>query len=149
VSHGHVRLDGAKLRRVRRERGLTMDRLAAASGGIISARELLEYETGRRRCDPARFVVLRAALAVTPASLAVTEPDEAELADLRHWAGLTAEGAARHFGFSRWSLLRAEAIGRLPQGTHRRAFISTACSAYVQPYQIIDAALVRAELRNR
>jgi transcriptional regulator with XRE-family HTH domain len=143
VSHGHVRLDGSKLRRVRLGRGLTMDQLAARTGGVVAARQVLEYERGRRRCDPGRLMVLCVALSVPAVSLSEVDADEAGLRDLRHWAGLTAHQAAAALGVSVWALLRAEAEGRLPRRVDRGRFVAAAGELYGQSVKIVESALCR------
>lgn len=145
--HGLPRLDGAALQDVRRARGLSLDALAAAVGGGATRHQLIAYESGACRPDPARLAALAAALEVPPERLAGIAPCWATLADLRHWAGLTAEQAAPAFGFSRWSLLRCERTGRLPMLHSRDAFIAAAAVAYGRPYGIVLGALRRAEYR--
>ncbi|MFB4319954.1 helix-turn-helix domain-containing protein [Actinomadura sp. 21ATH] len=147
MAHGRVRLEGGRLRWLRLERGLTLDQLAALTAGRIPARQLLEYEAGRRRCDPARFAQLCRALGVAPSALAAVGVEEAELADLRHWAGLTADEAAERLGLSQWSLLRAERSGRLPRAVARAVFVRSVARVYRQPQRVIAAALRRAESR--
>lgn len=85
--------DGLELRR--------RDALAATVGGAVTRQQLIDYEAGARRPDPPRLVALAEALQVPPEYLAGIKPYRADLADLRHWAGLTAELAAAHLGFSR------------------------------------------------
>lgn len=145
--HGLPRLDGAALQRARRARGLSLDALAAAVGAGATRQQLIAYETGACRPDPARLAALAAALAVPPERLAGIAPCWATLADLRHWAGLTAEQAAPAFGFSRWSLLRCERTGRLPLLYSREAFLAAAADAYGRPYGIVLGALRRTEYR--
>ncbi|TMR40880.1 helix-turn-helix domain-containing protein [Actinomadura geliboluensis] len=148
MAHGRVRLDAGKLRRLRLRRGLTVDGLAALTGGRVPARQLWEYEAGRRRCDPARYAQLCRALGVAPPELSEVGIAEAALSDLRHWAGLTADQAAGLLGVSSWSLLRAEREGRLPQGVGRGAFVVAAARAYMCSTRLVEVALRRAESRT-
>ncbi|QKW36307.1 helix-turn-helix domain-containing protein [Actinomadura sp. NAK00032] len=143
-----MRLDAGKLRRLRLSRGLTVDGLAALTGGRVPARQLLEYEAGRRRCDPARYAQLCRALGVAPPELSEVGIAEAALSDLRHWAGLTADRAAELLGLSSWSLLRVEREGRLPRGVGRVAFVVAAARVYGYPARTLKEALRRAESRT-
>ncbi|MES9602400.1 hypothetical protein [Actinomadura sp. NPDC000929] len=90
-------------------------------------------------------------LQVPPEHLAEVAPHQATLADLRHWAGLTAQDAAAHFWFSRWSLLRIEKTGQIPAlgqpNDPRQVFIATAADLYARPCAAILAALARTEQR--
>ncbi|MEU6745338.1 helix-turn-helix domain-containing protein [Spirillospora sp. NPDC046719] len=145
MSHGHVSLDGGKLRRLRVSRGLSVDALAALTGGRVPARQVHEYEAGRRRCDPPRFAVLCRALGVSGPQLSAVTAEQARLVDLRHWAGLTADRAAVILGMSQWSLLRAERTGRLPQHLTRAAFLAAAAAAYSCSPAMAEAALNRSK----
>ncbi|WP_344454449.1 helix-turn-helix transcriptional regulator [Actinocorallia aurantiaca] len=146
--HGQVRLDGAKLRNFRLSQGLTLDRLAALTGGVVPARQLGEYEAGRRNCDPLRIAVLSLALDIRPEDLSSVDCQQAGLADLRHWAGLTADEASDRLGMSRWSLRRAERTGRLPASMPQAEFITTASALYGRPKRTVEHALRNVENIN-
>ncbi|TMQ99267.1 helix-turn-helix domain-containing protein [Actinomadura soli] len=143
LSHGHVCLDGGKLRRWRIVRGLSVDALAALTGGRVPARQLYEYEAGRRRCDPARFAALCRVLGVTGPQLSAVPLELAGLAEWRHWAGLTADQAAERLGMSSWSLLRVERTGRLPRQVTREGFLAAAAGLYACSPGQARAALAR------
>ncbi|MBO2462666.1 helix-turn-helix domain-containing protein [Actinomadura violacea] len=128
-------------------RGASLDALAATVGGAVTRQQLIDDESGARRPDPPRLVALAEAPQVPPEYLACIKPYRADLADLRHWAGLTAELAAPHFGFSRWSLLRAEKIGRLPMFHSPDDFVAMAAAIYARPNGIVLGALRRAQFR--
>ncbi|MEU6036113.1 helix-turn-helix transcriptional regulator [Actinomadura sp. NPDC047616] len=142
-------MDGQALRRARLACGLSLDALAEALGSGATRHQLIACVAGRCRPDPPRLVALAKALDVPPEQLAGVKPYWANLADLRHWAALTAEAAAPSFGFSRWSLLRAEKTGQLPLfwGT-RDAFVRIAAHCYARPHGIVLGALRRTELRH-
>lgn len=117
---GTVWFDGRALRAARMRLGWSLDELAnrlREAGWNGAARQtLIGYEAGSSVPDPARLRVLSAVLGTTPSVLSGVDAARVRLADLRHWAGLTAQEAGTAFGFSRWSLLQVERLGQLPRG---------------------------------
>ncbi|WP_211472780.1 helix-turn-helix domain-containing protein [Actinocrinis puniceicyclus] len=153
VARGMVWFDGSALRAARlragNEAGWSLDelvrRLRAAGWAGATRQTLIGYENGTSVPEPARLRVLAMALGTTPAALSGVAGERARLADLRHWAGLTANQAAGSFGFSRWSLLRVERLGQLPRGwaeSHEGedGFVQRAALAYGTTPQVVDAA---------
>lgn len=155
MARGTVWFDGAALRRARTQadagRGLSLDEaarmLAAAGWSGISRQTLIGYESGISVPEPARLVALAKVFGTTAPALSALPADRARLADLRHWAGLTADQAAAAFDFSRWSLLRLERTGVLPlawERTHtRQGFIDRAARIYAVSPADVDGAWQR------
>ncbi|MFJ7246341.1 helix-turn-helix domain-containing protein [Kitasatospora sp. NPDC098652] len=143
MSRGSVRIDGELLRRARLGRQWSLDHLAQEAGPPVTRQQLAAYERGSRHPDPVSLARITRALQVEPAQVA--GPGVVTLADLRHWAGLTAEEAAPAFGMSRWSLLRAEATGRLPAQCTREEFVQAAARIYGRSDRLVGAALRWAE----
>lgn len=155
MARGTVWFDGAALRQARAHadggRGLSLDeaarKLAAAGRSGISRQTLIGYESGISVPEPARLVALAKVFDTTAAALSALPTDRARLADLRHWAGLTADQAAAAFELSRWSLLRLERAGVLPlawEQTHaREGFIDLAARIYAVSPAAVDSAWQR------
>ncbi|WP_344957384.1 hypothetical protein [Actinomadura miaoliensis] len=125
-----------------------MDALAEALGSGATRHQLIAYEAGRCRPDPPRLVAPARPWTYRPNS----SQGQAVLGEPGGSAALgRADGraAAPSFGFSRWSLLRAEKTGQLPLfwGT-RDAFVRIVAHCYARPHGIVLGALRRTELRH-
>ncbi|WP_220472359.1 helix-turn-helix domain-containing protein [Tomitella gaofuii] len=88
VTRSAVRgFSGARLRRIRTDRGLTGDELADAAG--VSYQAISHWETGRATPTPPRLARIATALNVTISDLVVIPLAKRNLSDLRVQAGLT------------------------------------------------------------
>lgn len=72
---------GRVLRRIRKERGLTLKEVAAASGGAFKATSVAGYERGERSVTLERFVLLCRLYGTSPARV-LDEIDRADHADV-------------------------------------------------------------------
>lgn len=105
MTEGVRSFDPQALIRLRKARGLSHDALGAR---VARARpNMIAWEKGAAKPSPGKLVGLAQALEVEPWELTTVGPDNAELADLRSWAGLTQQELADKAGIMRstYSLL--------------------------------------------
>ena len=98
--------DPAALRRLRQERGLSLDALAELVG--ISRSNLIPYEHERTRPSPGTLRRLAEGLGVDPLELTTVTAETATLADLRARRGLTKTELAAQLGVPRHRYERVE-----------------------------------------
>jgi len=118
--------------RLRRARGLSHDALGER---INRPRpNIIKWEQGETTPSPEKLVVLARALGVDPWRLTKTRPANAELADLRDWAGMTRRDLAEASGLTReaYSLLER---GRAPLNEEVAAALAGALGREVEEVQ--------------
>ncbi|MGQ0744927.1 MAG: helix-turn-helix domain-containing protein [Acidimicrobiales bacterium] len=91
--------DPAALAHVRRRRGLSLAQLGERIGRARP--NIITWEKGRSAPSPSKLVALAEALGVRPWQLTTVNRREAELSDLRAWAGLTQQQLADRAGLVR------------------------------------------------
>lgn len=94
-----VSFDPAALRRIRTERGLTIEALAQRCG--VPRPSVSNYEAGRTIAGIDTLQVLASVLGVDPLDLTTATPETSTLADLRARAGVTRSAMAAGLGIAR------------------------------------------------
>lgn len=139
----HTRhFDPDALRRIRRARGMTQQQLADAMGvarhyAVSWERQGRDPATGRPRAvepEPANLVRLAEILDVAPHELTTVDVEEATLADLRTWAGLTQKELAAQVELAGPTISSIEQGRRRlrPEVAHRIAQVLGTTSERVQ-----------------
>ncbi len=152
MARGTRNFDPAALRRLRQARGLTQEQLAKALGVsrtyvIYWERPRVDPNTGRlvaTQPEPATLVALADLLEVEPHELTTVDPQQATLADLRTWAGLTQRQLAERVGAA------GPTIASIEQGRRRlRPELAERIATKLQiPTEAVMAAAQRHRRRN-
>lgn len=149
MPRGTRNFDPSALRRIRQARGLTQQQLAEAIGVartyvVYWERSHVDPNSGRARGvqpEPDTLVALAELLGVKPHELTTVDPQQATLADLRTWAGLTQRQLAARVGVA------GPTISSIEQG--RRRLRPELAERIAAELQLPVATVIAAAQRHR
>lgn len=126
--------------------GLSQSRLASLIN--VTKRQVINYEKGRHTPTPAKLTALAEALSTSPQELAGTPRGHETLSDLRRFAGLDRQEAARRLaellpGAWVWRLQRLE-VGKPVSTWPSSASVPQVVAALAEVYQVPPTVVHRA-----